>query len=72
LTLSSPAFLVSTTSPTDTIAVSSMVFDSANLLARKIGATGTFQVGVGGDFAIAANQPNGFYKADFTLTADYQ
>ena len=32
----------------------------------------TITVGVGGDFAIAANQPNGLYAANFDLTADYQ
>jgi hypothetical protein len=29
-------------------------------------------VGVGGDFAIAANQANGLYTASFDVTADYQ
>ena len=74
LTLSPPTggVLVSTTNPADTIVVSSLVLDNANLTSRAIGAGGTFQVGVGGTFDIAANQPNGFYKADFNLTADYQ
>jgi hypothetical protein len=39
---------------------------------RTIDATGTFQVGVGGTFDIAANQANGLYAADFDLTAEYQ
>ena len=72
LTLSPPKVLVSTTKSTDLIAVNSMVLDNANLTQRKIGASGIFEVGVGGVFAIAANQPNGFYKADFIVTADYQ
>ena len=64
--------LVSTSNPSDTIAITSMVLDSGNLTTRIIASDGTFQVGVGGDFAIAAGQNNGFYKADFDLTADYQ
>ena len=52
--------------------VSSMVLDNGNALTRTIDPTGTFQVGVGGTFAIAANQPNGLYAADFDLTAEYQ
>ncbi len=73
LSMSRPAFLVSTTNTNALIAVSSLFFDNGNLsAARTIGLSGTFQVGVGGVFAIAANQPNGFYKADFTVTADYQ
>jgi hypothetical protein len=39
---------------------------------RVIGTGGNFTVYVGGDFSIAANQPNGTYTALFTLTADYQ
>jgi len=72
LTLNAPGLLISTTNPLDTITVNSMVLDSGNLLVRTIGATTVFQVGVGGDFAIAANQPNGLYSAQFDLTADYQ
>lgn len=52
--------------------VSSLVLDSGNSTTRTIDATGAFQVGVGGSFAIAANQPNGLYAADFSLTAEYQ
>jgi hypothetical protein len=72
MTLDPPAFLVSTTNPLDLITVNSMVLDSGNLLVRTIGSSGIFQVGVGGDFAIGANQPNGLYTAQFDLTADYQ
>ena len=39
---------------------------------RIIGTGGNFTVYVGGDFGIAANQPNGAYAALFQLTADYQ
>ncbi len=72
LTLNAPSLLISTTNPLDTVTVNSMVLDSGNSTVRTIGASTIFQVGVGGDFAIAANQPNGFYKAQFDLTADYQ
>jgi hypothetical protein len=73
LSMTRPAFLVSTTNSTDVIAVTSMFFDNGNLpAARTIGLGGTFKVGVGGVFAIAASQPNGYYQADFTVTADYQ
>ena len=74
LTLSPPTgnLLVSTTNSADTINVSSLVLDNANATSLNIGSDGTFQVGVGGTFDIAADQPNGFYKADFNLTADYQ
>lgn len=72
LTLSAPSVLVSQSNPTDTITVNSMVLDSGNATTRTIPAGGTFNVGVGGDFAIAANQPPALYQATFTLTADYQ
>ena len=75
LTLNAPAVL---TSGPNTITVNSMTFDSCagpgpcTTSSRTIDATGAFAVGVGGDFAIAANQPNGLYTAKFTVTADYQ
>ncbi len=74
LTLTPPTanVLVSTTNSADVIVITSMVLDNGNVTTRLIDATGAFQVGVGGDFAIAASQPNGLYKADFDLTADYQ
>lgn len=72
LTLNAPSLLISTTNPLDTITVNSMVLDAGNATTRTIGVTGIFQVGVGGDFAIAANQPAGLYTANFDLTADYQ
>ena len=34
-------------------------------------ATGTFEIGVGGTFAIGANQANGLYTAQFQVTAEY-
>ncbi len=71
LSLSAPAVLVSQSNPLDLITVNSMGLDSGGLT-RVIGASGIFQVGVGGDFAIAANQPAALYQASFTLTADYQ
>ena len=72
LTLNSPGLLVSTTNPLDVVVVNSMYLDNGNLLVRTIGLTTVFDVGVGGDFAITANQPNGLYSAQFDLTADYQ
>lgn len=72
LTLDAPSFLVSTTNPLDLIAVTSMVLDDSNSVVRTVGNSGIFQVGVGGEFAIDANQPNGLYTAQFDLTADYQ
>jgi hypothetical protein len=71
LTLNAPAVL---TSGANTITVNSMTFDSGGGTAttRTIDATGAFSVGVGGDFAIGVNQPNGLYTASFTVTADYQ
>lgn len=39
---------------------------------RTADANGVFTVYVGGDFGISANQPNGYYTADFSLTAEYQ
>jgi hypothetical protein len=74
LTLTPPtqSVLVSTTDTNDTVAISAMVFDDEDSTTRIIGAGGTFEVGVGATFEIAASQPNGFYKADFDVTADYQ
>ena len=74
LTLSPPTgnVLVSTTNPADTISISNFVLGNANATSLAIDATGAFQVGVGGTFDIAASQPNGFYKANFNLTANYQ
>ena len=71
LTLTPPAGGV-LVSGANLLTVSSMVLDSGNTTTRTIDATGAFQVGVGGTFAIAANQPNGLYAADFSLTAEYQ
>jgi len=80
LTLSAPAVL---TSGTHNIAVNSMYFDTAGASAndavsglltttRKIDDTGAFEIGVGGDFAITANQANGLYTGAFSVTAEYQ
>lgn len=74
LTLNPPAVLISQSNPTDTITVNSMVLDTCacQVDTRTIPAGGSFTVGVGGDFAIAASQPAALYQATFTLTADYQ
>lgn len=70
------------TSGSNTITVNSMTFDtgaasavngSGNLATtRTINGTGAFSIGVGGNFAIAANQANGLYTGTFSVTADYQ
>jgi len=67
LSLSAPTFL---TSGANVVGVNSMSFDSGGA-SRLINAAGTFQIGVGGVFAVAANQPNGLYTATFTVTAQY-
>jgi hypothetical protein len=72
LSLTVPPVLVNQSDVTKTITVTGMVLDSANDTTRTIDATGVFTVGVGGTFAIGANQTPGLYKADFDLTADYQ
>ena len=70
LSLSYPAFLVSGANVVAVDPVVGMFFDSAGT-SRTINAGGTFQVGVGGQFNIAANQPNGVYTGTFTVTAQY-
>jgi hypothetical protein len=55
----------------NTVAVNSMSFDSGGTV-RVLPASGAFTAYVGGDFGIAANQPNGTYSALFQVTADYQ
>lgn len=72
LSLTSPSVLVSTTNASDTLVVTSMALDNGNTLTRTIDSTSAFTVGVGGNFAIAASQPNGLYSAQFTVTASYQ
>jgi hypothetical protein len=71
LTLTPPTGNVLVSAANDTVAVNSMTLDAGGNT-RVIGAGGNFSVFVGGDFGIAANQPNGTYSALFTLTADYQ
>jgi hypothetical protein len=72
LSLSAPTLLISQSNPLDTITVNSMTLDSGNSTTRTIGVTGIFNVGVGGNFAIGANQAPALYSANFDLTADYQ
>ncbi len=67
LSLTYPAFLVS---GANVVGVNSMSFDTGGAT-RTINAGGTFQVGVGGNFSIAANQANGLYTGTFTVTAQY-
>jgi hypothetical protein len=71
LKMTPPAVL---TSGTNSLTVNSMTFDTGGGVntTRTIDATGAFAIGVGGDFAIGANQPNGVYSANYTVTADYQ
>jgi Domain of unknown function (DUF4402) len=81
LTLQAPAVLTSVSG--NTIAVNSMFFDTVAASStdaitgyisttRIINGTGAFSVGVGGNFAINQNQPNGLYSAPFVVTAQYQ
>lgn len=76
LTLNPATVLVSTTNSANTVSVTSMSLDNCGAACvsdtRTIDNSGAFLAGVGGDFAIAANQPNGLYTANFDLTADYQ
>ena len=71
LSLTPPATL---TGPGPDIVVLQMDLDSGGgyTQTRTIPAGGAFQVGVGGQFAIAANQANGVYSATFDVTATYQ
>ena len=69
--LSTLAQLDSTANSTDKLTVNSLSLDSGGAT-RTIDATLAFTVGVGGDFAIAAGQPNGTYTGQFDVTADYQ
>jgi hypothetical protein len=80
LTLQAPAVL---NNGPATVTVNSMFFDTGAASSvngvtgylettRTIDGTGAFAVGVGGDFAIGANQANGVYSAPFIVTAEYQ
>lgn len=69
--VSSLAQLDSTSNSTDKLLVNSLSLDSGGAT-RTIDSSLAFTVGVGGDFAIAANQPNGVYTGLFDVTADYQ
>src|SRR5437762_9565053 len=71
LSFTQPAVLVSTANPLDLVTVNSMSLDSGGAT-RVIGPSGVFNVGVGGDFQIGANQAPGLYRALFTVTAVYQ
>ena len=73
LDLTPPAGGVLAGPGTATIGVLSFGLDSAGADGdpRIIPSGGTFMVGVGGTFDIAAGQANGVYTADFTLTAQY-
>ena len=57
-----------------TLAVNSMTFDGCTCTStsRVIDLAGSFTIGVGGDFEVAANQQNGVYSANYSVTADYQ
>lgn len=70
LDLAYPAVL---TSGANTIAITSLDFDGGGgqSTTRTIDGTGTFQIGVGGTFAIGVNQANGLYTATFQVTAEY-
>jgi hypothetical protein len=73
LTLNAPSFLISTANVLDTITVNSMELDGCACTSdsRVIGASGVFNVGVGGDFQIGINQPAALYRARYDVTAVY-
>ena len=62
------------TGPGPDIVVLSMDLDAGGgfTQTRTIPVGGAFTVGVGGSFAIAANQANGLYTGSFSVTAEYQ
>ena len=66
--------VASLTGPGPAIVVLQMDLDSGGgyTQTRTIPVGGAFQVGVGGSFAIAANQTNGLYTGNFSVTAEYQ
>ena len=70
LTLTPAAVL---TGPGADIVVLQMDMDGGGYTqTRTIPVGGAFEVGVGGRFAIAANQANGVYTATFNVEAEYQ
>ena len=62
--------------PGPDIVVTNMELDGCACLVETrtipTGAAGAFVVGVGGTFAIAANQPNGLYTGTYSVQAEYQ
>jgi hypothetical protein len=70
LSLTYPPFLTSGVNVVAVDPVIGLFFDTGGN-SRTINAAGTFQVGVGGAFNIAANQPNGLYTGTFSVTAQY-
>lgn len=64
------------TGPGPDIAVLGMELDGCACLIETrtipVGLGGAFQVGVGATFAIAANQTNGLYTGNYSVTAEYQ
>ncbi len=61
------------TSSGNNIAITSLDFSGGGGQSTTVtlDATGTFEIGVGGTFAIGANQANGLYTAQFQVTAEY-
>ena len=55
----------------DLIPVLALTLDNGGNPIRTIGATRAFFVGVGGILQINADQPEGVYQANFTVTANY-
>jgi hypothetical protein len=77
ISLTAPSDLVNTVvvSPTVTVVnkipVVELTLDGSET--RQIDPTTlAFYVGVGGTISVAADQPEGFYSAEFDITADYQ
>jgi opacity protein-like surface antigen len=72
LVLTPPAGMLLYRDPTTTLTVTSIDLDQGGATNRTMDGVGAFAVGVGGTFAIGANQAPGLYAADFDLTAEYQ
>ncbi len=64
-----PRPLLTRVSGTETMAVTALTMNGGRT--RRIPATGTLLLGVGGRLAIAANQRDGAYLGSFAVTVDY-
>jgi hypothetical protein len=72
LVLTPPVGMLLYNATSDPLTITSLDLDNGGSTVRIIDGSGAFQVGVGGTFAIAANQQNGVYTATYDLEAQYQ